>query len=383
LPSPPGDCQRPRQQATANQRLKLTGPALAAFPSFNVFAGGPGSLAERSAAEGWNAWRPIVSEMSGPTSRGGGAAELRGRVVGLIRWLLWGRTPARRDPVSTDSTEPRTAYPLTVGKTAMVGVILVGACVGVSAAVTFRAPIPDGNATGEEVVVFLKQVYPDREVSPKTPIASPYGLHGAAVAVVFHLIRSGEPAVARRALDFAAEKQFGSAAPYVIGRLGSDDPELERAAQDFLRTIAGRDYGPDAASWRAWWRDPPLNRYGLSVGWTTLKIAVTGAIALFGLLLMLICWRSRPPVAAVGGAFLGIAYFLAFVHVTMRFSSQPHTCTFGSIHITYYSGPIGLEDARIGGAGFGLLAMASFVLVPLGLVLVYHVLVKDARGRDA
>jgi hypothetical protein len=74
----------------------------------------------------------------------------------------------------------------------------------------------------------------------------------------------------------------------VIGLLGSDDPELERAAQHFLRTVAGGDYGPNAASWRAWWRNPALNRYGLSIGWNTLKIVVTGAIALAGLSLMLI-----------------------------------------------------------------------------------------------
>jgi hypothetical protein len=272
--------------------------------------------------------------------------------------------------MSANATEPRSVYAMTRGEAAVIGGLLVAACVGVF--FTVRTPIPSGDATREGVAKFLKQLYRDREVSPSDRPAAP-------VAVVFHLIRSGEPAVARRAIAFAAEKQFGSAAPYVIGRLGSDDPELERAAQHFLRTIAGGDYGPDAASWRAWWRDPPKNVLGLSVGWTTLKIAVTGGIALSGLSLML--WRSRRTVAGLGGGFLGIAYFLTFCDLLMRFVGTPYTCTFGGISITYYIKPIGLEDARIGGAGLVFLAMAGFVLVPFVLVLVYHVLVKEASLR--
>src|SRR5436309_2192281 len=82
---------------------------------------------------------------------------------------------------------------------------------------------------------FLKELFPEREVEPEGDRHGP-------VAVIYELIRSGEPRVARRAIDFAAEQRFGYAAPYVIERLGSGDAELERAAQDFLRTIAGRDY---------------------------------------------------------------------------------------------------------------------------------------------
>src|SRR5262245_24698705 len=280
----------------------------------------------------------------------------------------------------SDSTEARPACPLTLGKTALIGVFLVAACVGVLVGMTFATPIPSSNATDDDVVLFLKQLYPDRElVRTKHPL----GRASASLAVVLHLIRSGEPAVARRAIHFAAEKRFASAAPYVIGRLGSDDAELERAAQDALRTLAGGDYGPDAGSWRAWWRDPPTNVLGLSVGWNTLKIVVTGAIALFGLSLTLVgpC-LSRQNLTAVGGAFLGVAYFLAFVHVAMWFSGERYTCTFGSIRITYYVSPVGLEDAKIGGVGLGLVAMAAFVLVPFVLLLVYQGLVKDARGRD-
>jgi hypothetical protein len=303
------------------------------------------------------------------------AAILRGRVAGLVRWLLWGRTPALRETMSTDATEPRPAYPLTAGQTAVV--VLVAACVGLAIAHTVATPMPPSNVTVDEVTLFLKQLYPDREV-----IADEPGIAMAPFAVWLHLIRSAEPAVARRAIEFAAEKRFGSAAPYVIGRLGSDDPELERVAQHFLRTIAGGDYGPDAASWRAWWRDPPKNVFGWSVGWTTLKIVVYGGIALAGLSLMLIgLWRSRRAGAAVGGAFLVVAYFLVFFELADALVGDRWTCTFGSARITYYSDqPIGLEDSRIGAGGLGLAMMAAWVLIPLVLAFVCHALVKEGRG---
>lgn len=279
--------------------------------------------------------------------------------------------------MATDATEPRPAYPLTAGQTAVL--VLVAACVGIAIAQTVATPMPSSNVMVDEVTLFLKQLYPDREV-----IADEPGIPATPLAVVLHLIRSAEPAVARRAIEFAADKRFSSAAPYVIGRLGSDDPELERAAQHALRTIAGGDYGPDAASWRAWWRDPPKNVFGWSVGWTTLKIVVTGGIALAGLSLMLIgLRRSRGTVAAVGGLFLVLAYFLAIIELADALVGQRWTCTFGSTRITYYSDqPVGLEDSRIGGAGLGLVFPAAWVLVPLVLALVYHALVKEARGRD-
>ncbi|MCI0359554.1 MAG: hypothetical protein L0211_13850, partial [Planctomycetaceae bacterium] len=121
-----------------------------------------------------------------------------------------------------------------------------------------------------------------------------------------------------------------------------------------------------------------------SVGWTTLKIVVLGGIALGGLSLMLIgLWRSRGTVAAVGGTFLVVAYFLAFVELADALVAARWTCTFGSTRITYYSDqPIGLEDSKIGGAGLGLAMMAAWVLIPLVLLLVYSALVKEAQDRD-
>lgn len=304
------------------------------------------------------------------------AAAVRGRVAGLVRWLLWGRTPARRETMATDATEPRPAYPLTAGQTAVV--VLVGACVGIAMAHTLATPMPPSNVTGDEATLFLKQLYPDREVIPGDPRLRQE--FDAPLAVVLHLIRSAEPAIARQAIEFVAAKRFWPAAPYVIGRLGSDDPELELAAQHCLRTIAGGDYGPDAASWQAWWRDPPKDVFGWSVGATSLKIFVTGGIALGGLSVMLIgLWLSRRTAAALGGVFLVVAYFLAFVQLVMHFLGQRFTCTFGPIRITYYDSPIGLEDSKVGGAGLGLAAMAAWVLVPFVLVLVYHALVKEAR----
>src|SRR5438105_14320209 len=166
--------------------------------------------------------------------------------------------------MSGDSAQNQTAAPLTTRQKALfVGILAVS---GLLWFVSLDTPIPSGTENREKARAFLKEQFPDREVSPHDS-ASPHDRLIAPVAVVYELIRSGEPEVARRAIGFAAEQRFGYAAPYVIGRLGSGDPELERAAQDYLRTIAGRDHGPDAESWRASWRDPPRKLLGVvSVG---------------------------------------------------------------------------------------------------------------------
>jgi hypothetical protein len=89
---------------------------------------------------------------------------------------------------------------LTPGETALTGVLIVAACVGVF--LTARTPIPIVSATEEEGILFLKQLFLDREL---TPDPFPQMRAAAPFAVVLHLIRSGEPAVARRAIEFAAE----------------------------------------------------------------------------------------------------------------------------------------------------------------------------------
>src|SRR5262245_11453222 len=116
--------------------------------------------------------------------------------------------------------------------------------------VTCGNPVASSTEGREKARPFVAGLYSDRAVAPAESLTAP-------VAVVFHLIRSGEPGVARRAIDFAAENRFVKAAPYVIERLEAEDHELRKAARAFLVGIAGRDYGLSAGAWRAWWRDPP------------------------------------------------------------------------------------------------------------------------------
>ena len=84
-------------------------------------------------------------------------------------------------------------------------------------------PVASTTRGREKARPFIQELFPDRPVTPEDSLTVP-------VAVVFHLIRSGEPGVARRALDFAAENRFAKAAPYVI----------ERLEDDFGRVAAGR-----------------------------------------------------------------------------------------------------------------------------------------------
>jgi hypothetical protein len=51
--------------------------------------------------------------------------------------------------MSADNTEPRSAYPMTPGETAMIGRLLVAAAVGIF--VTVRTPIPSGNTRGRHL----------------------------------------------------------------------------------------------------------------------------------------------------------------------------------------------------------------------------------------
>jgi hypothetical protein len=250
-------------------------------------------------------------------------------------------------------------------KALVIAVVLPGFVVMV---VSLGTSIPTGHENQKKASAFVQEMFPERALRPGKSSAD-------AVAVVFHLIRAAEPEVARRAIGFAAEQRFGYAAPYVIQRLGSGDPALEEAAQDYLRTIAGDDYGPGARSWRAWWRNPPRNLLGVVVGETTFALAVPIVTALSGVLLLKIGGhRRRATAALVGGVLLALAWFMIFNLSMVRLAGGHNTCTFGPARITYYSDHgvvIGLEDARFGEVGvvFGLLA--AFMILPLVFCALY------------
>jgi hypothetical protein len=221
-------------------------------------------------------------------------------------------------------------------------------------------PIPSGKENRAKAGVFLREHFPDRDVSPRESVTAP-------VAVVYDLIRSGEPHVARQSIELAASQRFGYAAPYVIERLGSGDPELERAAQTFLQTIAGGDYGPGAESWRAWWRDPPPHVDGTApFGHNTVAIAVPAAFAVSGVLLIAVsAMVRRARFLQLGAPLVLMSCFMAVGLAMFRLVGTPDTCTFGSRRITYYAmkgSVIGLEDARVGGTGLLVLLVAGFLV---------------------
>src|SRR6478736_833860 len=108
--------------------------------------------------------------------------------------------------MSTDTTEPQTPPHMPPRQRAvLIGILLVAA---VLYFVSLTSPIPYGGENNKTARPFLKEQFPDREVEPLDDRYGP-------VAVIYELIRSGEPRVARRAIDFAAEQRFGYAAPYV------------------------------------------------------------------------------------------------------------------------------------------------------------------------
>jgi hypothetical protein len=281
--------------------------------------------------------------------------------------------------MSGNSDQGTTATSLPLGQQALLlGVVAAAFLLW---AVSSETPIPSGNENRDKARAFLKEQFPDREVSPHDS-ESPHDRLIASVAVVYELIRSGKAEVARRAIEFAAEQRFGYAAPYVIGRLGSGDPELERAAQDYLRTIAGRDYGPDAESWRAWWRDPPRKFLGVvSVGHTTLLIAMPATLALAGVVLMALGRMGRRFAAQLGPPLVVLAWMMmgGYAVGSMRLAGNPSTCTFGSSRITYYA-VVGLEDARVGGTGYMILA---FAVISIGMFALMFACAAVASGRPA
>src|SRR5688572_14356137 len=59
------------------------------------------------------------------------------------------------------------------------------------------ARLPTGKENRRKARDFLKEVYPQRLLAPEDSVTAP-------VAALFQVIRTGEPAVSRRAIDFAA-----------------------------------------------------------------------------------------------------------------------------------------------------------------------------------
>jgi hypothetical protein len=223
----------------------------------------------------------------------------------------------------------------------------------------------------EKVRPFLEKLYPDRPVTPPPREGS---TDTAAVAAVFHLIRSGETDVARQAIDLAAANGFTYAAPYVIGRLEDDDPELRQAARMYLVDAAGRDYGPSAQPWRAWWRNPPhaiLGRFGIghtTMVYATPALVVLAAFLLWGVGRLLggppLSWEFASVPLVCGG-------FMTFVVLAVWLVGSPKEATFGEERIVYHvkgGTVLGLEDARIGGPALLVPLAAVTLLVPLLIV---------------
>ncbi len=269
--------------------------------------------------------------------------------------------------MSGDGVPSKTERPLTRGQKVLLACAFLALLVWIF---SLRTPIPSGKENRAKASAFLKQQFPDREVSPRDSVTAP-------VALVYDLIRSGEPEVARRAIEFAADQRFGYAAPYVIERLGSGDAELERAAQAFLREIAGGDYGPGAESWRAWWR--------AAAGLSTFAVAVPAALALGGVSLMAVGGGARrAALVRLGVPLVGVSWFMACCLTMLRLVGSPETCTFGASRITYYAehgAVVGLEDARVGGAGLLILLVAVFMV--LGFAVVTCARLIDRRSRAA
>ena len=245
---------------------------------------------------------------------------------------------------------------------------VIGPLFWVVMAVSQGTPIPSGRENNRKTATFLEELCPDLSVRPANGYTEP-------VAALFHLIRTAEPHVARRAIEFAADHEFGHAAPYVIQRLGSGDAALEASAQGFLQKIAGADYGPNADGWTAWWRNPPRNVLGVIVGERTFALGFPMSMALLGVFLLRFGGRWYfPNMSFVGGFLLVLVWFNLFALGMTRLMAKQHRCTFGSSHISYYSSHgtvLGLEDARLAGEWMVFVLIAAFVVVPFLLALVY------------
>jgi hypothetical protein len=225
--------------------------------------------------------------------------------------------------------------------------------------VSLGTPIPSGRENNRKTATFLEELCPDRALEPANGYTEP-------VAALFHLIRTAEPDLARRAINFAAEHEFGHAAPYVIERLESGDAALEATSQGFLRKIAGTDYGPDADGWKAWWRNPPRDLLGFSVGELTFALGFPTSIALCGLALFVTGGRRRHPnVSFVGGFLLVLVWFNLFGLGMTRLMAKQNSCMFGSTRISYFTSHgtvLGLEDARLAGEWMVFILIVAFAV---------------------
>jgi hypothetical protein len=231
-------------------------------------------------------------------------------------------------------------------------------------------PIPRGN--DEAVRDYLKEHFPDSRVDPGRTSS-------AAVAALFHVIRTSPDKVAAAAIRFAASEQLGYASPYVIERLeGTSDPQLRAAAHDYLVATAQWDYGDDPQAWRWWWRNPPRSLFGLRVGQLTMELG----LLLLGILAPLNVWgvhrwlRKDPPDSFVGCLTAGLMFgwFFGLLVAGLHLVGGLNECTFGGEVIRYHSSHgdvLGLEDARVGGGEVFVLLVVVWLTVPFlaGLAL--------------
>jgi hypothetical protein len=242
-------------------------------------------------------------------------------------------------------------------------------------------PIPwGGYENRDRAISFVKELFPHRPVLPADTST-------ASVAVLFSVIRSGDNVSARRAIDFAADQEFGNASPYVIERLESTDGQLRHSARAFLIRIAGEDHGPSADAWRAWWRNPTRRLLGIvPVGQRTLEWAMPVLVFLSAFFFWALRRRRTggPPLSWVV-FYLGLlcAWFMTFVVLAHRLVGGSESCTFGAETIRYYSSHgsvLGLEDARLGGGALFMLLSAGYIGVPAAIAGLWMLFISWRRS---
>jgi hypothetical protein len=244
-------------------------------------------------------------------------------------------------------------------------------------------PIPRGQTDG--VREYLSEHFPNAPVDPRKTSA-------AAVAALFHVIRTAPDDVAAPAIEFAAEQRLGYASPYGIERLEtSTDTRLRAAARDYLIAIAQWDYGDDPQASRWWWRNPPQNVWGVRIGQTTteLSLLVLGVLAPLNLWGVYRWLRKEPPESFAGclTAGLGFGWFFGFILAGLRLVGGLEQCTFGSQTIRYHTNHgtvLGLEDARAGGGELFVLLLVVWLAVPfLAALVLAGWAVQTTRNENA